>query len=322
MVVWGEIVEREGTIQMRVMILGYKNRPGVKETVDELRPTIQEHAEIVLEDLTGEADLSEVEVDVALVFGGDGSILRAVKQMGERQFPVMAINLGRLGFMADISQEEVGELLPVLQEHIILCGPDWMEHSRETNTVGIPKAAKTHFTISEHLLLDCTVIKKSGEKQETVTARVMNEVAIQNASFHIMEVKLYADEEFVTTYSCDGLILSTPIGSTAHNLSVGGPILRQDLEAIVISPIAPHTLTYRPVVDSARRTYRLEVFSPQAQTSVVIDGNILCAIEPEDTVKITPSKIRFKMLNVPGYSYYTTLQKKLGWSGHPNYQVK
>ncbi|MDO4575985.1 MAG: NAD(+)/NADH kinase [Planctomycetia bacterium] len=301
---------------MRVIILGYKNRPGVEETVDRLRPAIASHAEIVREDLTGEMPLDEIDADVALVFGGDGSILRAVKQMGTRQLPVLAINLGRLGFLADTSQDEVEELLPILQEHIILCGPQWIERSLETNTVGIPRAARTHFTVSEHLLLDCTVTKTDGTK---LSALVMNEIAIQNASFHIMEVKLYADEEFVTMYRCDGLILSTPIGSTAHNLSVGGPIVRNDLQAIVISPIAPHTLTYRPVVDSAMRTYRVEVFSRHAQTSVVVDGTILCPIAPEDVVRIKPSPIRFRMLNVPGYSYYTTLQKKLGWSGHPNY---
>ena len=96
--------------------------------------------------------------------------------------------------------------------------------------------------------------------------------------FAILDIDLYVDSELATTYSCDGLIISTPVGSTAHSLSAGGPILRKDLQAFVISPISPHTLTKRPVVDSAERVYEMEVREPHAGTTVVADGRTLATL--------------------------------------------
>ena len=97
--------------------------------------------------------------------------------------------------------------------------------------------------------------------------------------FSILDVNLYVDAELVTTYSCDGLIVATPIGSTAHSLSSGGPILRKDLQAFVFLPISPHTLTNRPVVDSAERVFELSVAQPHEGTAVVVDGCELCGLE-------------------------------------------
>ena len=306
---------------MRVLILGYKYRPDVEAAVDQLRPLIASCAEIVAEDLTGEMDLSSAtaQADIALVFGGDGSILRAIQQMGVRQLPIVAVNLGRLGFLANLSVEQLPELLPVLREHLILQGENWIENTLESKLLGIQRSRKSHFTISEHLMLNCTVTRpKAVVAGETFFTHIINEVAIQSNSHRIIEVDLFADGEFVTTYSCDGLILSTPVGSTAHSLSAGGPILRQDLDALVIVPIAPHTLTYRPVVDSARRAYQLTVHGDDCV--VVTDGTVLCELTPTDTVSVKASDIRFRMLNPPGYSYYTNLQGKLGWSGHAKFQ--
>jgi NAD+ kinase len=133
--------------------------------------------------------------------------------------------------------------------------------------------------------------------------------------FDILDVDLYVDSELVTTYSCDGLIVSTPVGSTAHSLSAGGPILRQDLQAFVISPISPHTLTNRPVVDTADRVYELVVGSPHQGTSVVTDGRMLGTLQPGDRVRVERSEAQFQLLSMPGHSYYRTLREKLGWGG-------
>ncbi|MDO4856487.1 MAG: NAD(+)/NADH kinase [Thermoguttaceae bacterium] len=302
---------------MRVIILGYQNRPGVPETVQALRPTIENHARIVLEDLTGKVDLSCVEADIALVFGGDGSILRAVQQMGKHQIPLLAVNLGRLGFLAELSRDD--DLIAVLEKLTALeraQGPKWLESLRK-NTFSAHGESLGGFSISRHRLLNCTVRKDVGMPSEMeISSLVMNETAIQSAEFHIIELRIWADEECVTTCRCDGIILATPIGSTAHNLSVGGPILRPGLDAVVISPIAPHTLTFRPIVDSSLRKYRFNLTSERTKTAVVVDGNQIAEITLADQVEITPSPIEFEMLNVPGFSYYLKLQKKLGWGGH------
>ncbi len=296
---------------MRAIILGYRNRTGVAETIAVLRPSIQKYAEIVQEDLTGSADLTETEADIALVFGGDGSILRAVQQMGERQLPILAVNLGRLGFLASLSRDD--DLLAVL-EHLArlkkIDGAQWVEKLQA-------HALKQDFSIASYRLLDCTVTKNEGTKREKrISSLVMNETAIQSAAFHIIDVAIWADGESLTTCRCDGMILSTPIGSTAHNLSVGGPILRPGLEAVVISPIAPHSMTFRPIVDSAMRTYTMRLRPGSTEAAVIVDGRQIAEITSSDRVEITPSSIQFRLLNIPGFSYFTQLQKKLGWGGH------
>ena len=116
----------------------------------------------------------------------------------------------------------------------------------------------------------------------------------------MVDVQLYVDGELVTTYSCDGLIVSTPVGSTAHSLSAGGPILRNDMQALVILPISPHTLTHRPVVDSADRTIELAVPEPHEGTSLMVDGRVLGTLEAGDRVRIVRSSPVSKWLRFAG----------------------
>ncbi|MDO4549757.1 MAG: NAD(+)/NADH kinase [Planctomycetia bacterium] len=307
---------------MKVFLLGYSKRKGVHETVARLREGIQKIAEIVVEDLTGAEDISKYSADIALVFGGDGSILRAVRQMGQRQIPVMAVNLGRLGFLADVAPNNLLSVLEAFQKQKQMLGEDWKNFSQKGAgcfSSGHSGQGSSWFTISEHVLLECTV--KSVNAVQPVVTLAMNEVAVQNGvPFMMLEVKLFADEELVTTYSCDGLILSTPIGSTAHSLSAGGPILCHGLEAVVISPISPHTLTHRPVVDSVKRVYRFELTRSCQSAHVVVDGSVLCPLEMGDVIEVRESPIRFQRINVPMYSYYATLHKKLGWGGQMKYE--
>jgi NAD+ kinase len=134
----------------------------------------------------------------------------------------------------------------------------------------------------------------------------------------MLEVHLRVDAELVTTYSCDGLIVSTPVGSTAHSLSSGGPILRKDLQAFVISPISAHTLTNRPVVDLAERVYEMVVPRPNAGTAVVVDGRVRETLEPDDRVIVRRAAPQFRLVEIAGHGYYRTLREKLGWGGQLN----
>jgi len=272
---------------MRVIVLGFGGRPGVVAEAERLRPLIEKHARVVLSDFTGQADLSGVEADLAIVFGGDGSILRAAHQMGSRQLPVLAVNLGNVGFLADLSPDE----LPQVLEDLSL----------------------ENLPVVKHLVFQCRVLRQGEVLYEELG---LNEVAVQNGPpFAIMDVDLYVDSELVTTYSCDGLIVSTPVGSTAHSLSAGGPILRKDLQAFVISPISPHALTNRPVVDSADRIYELVVPKPKPANSVVLDGRVLCTLRPGDRVRVQRAPVQFQLVAAPGHTYYRTLREKLGWGG-------
>ena len=148
----------------------------------------------------------------------------------------------------------------------------------------------------------------------------LNETSILGGEpFSIIDIDLYIDAELATSYSCDGLIISTPVGSTAHSLSAGGPILRKDVQAFVISPISPHTLTVRPVVDTADRVYEMVVKRPNEGTTVVADGRVLCRLTGEDRVRVERAQSTFQMIEVAGHSYYRTLREKLGWSGRIAY---
>jgi NAD+ kinase len=111
------------------------------------------------------------------------------------------------------------------------------------------------------------------------------------------------------------LIISTPVGSTAHNLSAGGPILRKDLHAFVISAISPHTLTVRPVVDTAERVYEIVVSRPNDATALVVDGQVVCCVTADDRICVRRADHTFRMIEVAGHSYYRTLREKLGWGG-------
>jgi len=273
--------------RLRALLVGFAARHGVLEEADRLRPLIERHVEIVASDFSGTRDLSGLNADLAIVLGGDGSILRAAHQMGRYQVPIMAVNVGRLGFLADLSP---AELPSALQEY-----------------------CAGNLPVIEHLMFDCHVMHGDATKAHMLG---LNEVAVHaGPPFSILEIDLYVDSELVTTYSCDGLIVSTPVGSTAHSLSSGGPILRKNMQAFVISPISPHTLTNRPVVDSADHVYDLVTLRPNLATSVVVDGHVLCTLEANDRVRVARAEPRFKLVSVPGHSYYRTLREKLGWSG-------
>ncbi len=278
----------------RVMVLGSGERPQVAAEAQRLRTLIESHADVVMWDLCFSADLATVEADLAVVLGGDGSILRAAHQMGYRQVPVVGVNLGKLGFLADLSPDEL--------------------------TVALPEICSGRFRVVEHLMFECRLERDGGglSAPRSVVAGWLglNEAAVlAGAPFAMLEVHLYVDSELVTTYSCDGLIVSTPVGSTAHSLSAGGPILRKDLQAFVISPISPHTLTNRPVVDAANRIYELLVPRPHAGTALVVDGRVLGALEPGDRVRIEQAAPKFQLVEAAGRGYYRTLREKLGWGG-------
>jgi NAD+ kinase len=271
----------------RIIVLGAGQKAGVAEGAEALRPVLEHHADIAVWDMSFGADLSNVDAEWVVVFGGDGSILRAANQMGYRQRPILGVNLGRLGFLADLEPSELPAVLP--------------------------QVCAGGLRVVEHLMFECSLVR-GGEVLWTELG--LNETAVLGGEpFVMLDVHLYVDAQWVTSYSCDGLIVSTPVGSTAHNLSAGGPILRQDLRAFVISPISPHTLTMRPVVDSADRAYELCVPSPNRGTHAVVDGRAKGPLEAGDCLRIRAAEPRFRLIEAPEHSYYQTLRQKLGWGG-------
>jgi len=273
--------------RLKTLLVAHGQQEPFRSAVERLRSEIEKHLDVVLCEFDATCDLSEIDSDMAIVVGGDGSILRAAKQLGYRQRPLLGVNLGKLGFLADVTEPRFLEVLPLL--------------------------ARGQFGVMDHLMFECRLLR-NDEVIDTVLG--LNEVAVLTGEpFHMLHIELRVDGQEATTYSCDGLIVSTPVGSTAHNLSAGGPILRKDIDAFVISPISAHTLTVRPVVDAADRTYELAVSQPNAGTAVVVDGQTLSLLEAGDVVRVTRAQPRFRMVEVPGHNYYHTLRDKLGWGG-------
>ena len=219
-----------------VAVLAAVNRSRVSSQLDRVIELLEQSAEIVAVDETESLDLQALNLDLIVVLGGDGSILSAARRMGLNQLPVIGVNLGRLGFLAALDDTELEQV--------------W------------PQVCAGEYPVDKHIMLQCEILRRDQISDSPIqrpasaggVQLALNEAAILGGPpYSMLHIDLFIDGEFASTYSCDGLIISTPVGSTAHNLSAGGPILHRRLEAVVISPISPHTLTMRPVVDQADR---------------------------------------------------------------------
>jgi NAD+ kinase len=284
---------------VKLYVLGNANRPGVQEQADRLLPFLRQHADVLVVDLRQEQDLAaSPPADLALVLGGDGAILRAARQMGYRQVPVLGVNLGRLGFLADLQPEDL--------------------------RARFPQVLQGDYRVTRHLMFECVVSQAQPAPSAATPPRTflgLNEVAVHAMPpFHMLDLVLQVDGDVVAKFSGDGLILSTPVGSTGHNLSAGGPILEQELEAFVITPICPHTLTYRPVVDTAEKTYTITLGETAEDALVVIDGQETVPLGQGQKALIRRAPVTFGLVKLPGRSVYQTLRDKLRWGAPPHYR--
>ncbi len=240
-------------------------------------------------DLSADSDLSQLPADIAVVLGGDGTVLHTARRMDDHPTPVLGVNVGRLGFLADLTPAAFFERLTDL--------------------------AGRRFMVENLMTLSCTLTPRKGPTQNF---RGLNDAVLRAAPFfHLIEIGLSIDGESVMTYRGDGLILATPVGSTAHSLSAGGPILPPNAHMFVVTPLCAHTLTQRPLVDSAHKTYDLVSLGDGAATVLVIDGQVQIPLQAGDRVTIRRGKTPFPMIRLPGYSFYRTLRDKLGWGAYP-----
>jgi NAD+ kinase len=278
-------------IPLSVVIVGNGTKAEVPAEAQRLAEAMAGHPQIHLVgiDLSPETDLSALSADIALVLGGDGTVLHAARRMGDRPTPVLGVNAGRLGFLADLTPEAFLERLGDL--------------------------ADRRYTIDNLMTLSCTLIPRSGP---TRTFHGLNDVVLRAApSFHLLEIGLSIDGESVMTYRGDGLIVATPVGSTGHSLSAGGPILPQNAQMFVVTPICAHTLTQRPLVDGMHKVYEIVPLGPGIATVLVVDGQVQVPISCGDRVIVRRGTAPFPMVRLPGHSFYRTLRDKLGWGAAP-----
>jgi NAD+ kinase len=276
---------------LRLMLLGNGSREGVRTQAERIADTLAGEPGVILAgtDFSADSDLTDLPADVAVVLGGDGTVLHTARRMDDHPTPVLAINAGRLGFLADLTPVAFHDRLKDLAER--------------------------RFTIENLMTLSCSLIPKQGPTQ---TFRGLNDAVIRAAPFfHLIEIGLSIDGESVMTYRGDGLIIATPVGSTGHSLSAGGPILPPNAHMFVVTPLCAHTLTQRPLVDTAYKTYEMVPQAAGAATVLVIDGQVQIPLQAGDRVTIRRGNTPFPMVRLPGHSFYRTLRDKLGWGAFP-----
>jgi len=276
---------------LRVVMLGNGSKPEVQIEAESLAKALSEApgVELVGVDLSSDSDLADLPADIAIVLGGDGTVLHTARRMQDHPTPVLGINLGRLGFLADLTPAAFRQRLVDLSAR--------------------------QFTIDNLMTLSCVLTARDGPSR---TYRGLNDAVIRAAPvFHLVEIGLSIDGESVMTYRGDGLIIATPVGSTAHSLSAGGPILPPNAHMFVVTPICPHTLTQRPLVESAHRVYEVAPLLEGVSTVLVVDGQVQVPLRCGDRVTIRRGKTPFPMVRLPGHSFYRTLRDKLGWGALP-----
>ena len=225
-------------------------------------------------------------VDLLLVFGGDGSMLRAVREMDGAVTPIIGVNVGRLGFLTAVPSNELAQALD--------------------------KVWKNDFEIESRPLLEADG-KSSGGK---INLRALNDIVIsRGAAPRMIELEVSVNGQILTCYRCDGLIISSPTGSTAYALSAGGAIVSPAAQVFAITPICPHTLSNRSVIVSLDSIVQVKVISEKVETTATADGQTQVDLLAGDVITIHRSRHVMQLLHPGGSSFFDTLRRKLHWSG-------
>jgi NAD+ kinase len=274
----------------RLLILGSEEKAHVREAIDGIEPWLSQRAEVTV-DLGMKKAVGAEQYDLAVVFGGDGSVLRAARVMGRNQLPILGVNTGKFGFLTETTLEEAREVIEG-----VLGG---------------------NHRVSERMMLRCRLHRDGKCLVDSIA--VNDSVLSRTAFSRLITVDLLVDGELVTTYRADGLIVSSPVGSTAHSLSAGGPIIYPEVKAFVVAPICPHTLTNRPLVLPSQVNIEIGVKEFAEQPALTIDGQLNRRLEASDRVEVEQAEECLKLIRTDRKSFFETLQNKLDWRGQPRY---
>ncbi len=224
-------------------------------------------------------------IDLLIVLGGDGTLLSATRALGGQKVPILAVNLGGLGFLTSVTREE---LYPVLER--VLAG----EHQT-----------------SERMMLSAEILRNgdTAVRQVALNDAVINKAALAR----MLDFDVYVDRAQVGRYRADGLIVATPTGSTAYSLAAGGPVVHPQLDAFVITPICPHMLTNRPLVVPDTARVEVDIAAAEEPVYLTLDGQVGFKLEPRDRVAITKSPNKVAFVQSPQKTYFEVLRSKLRW---------
>ena len=276
-------------------ILTKPKLPEIKRTLQDVIAWLRARNINVILDTTSAALLGEQggvqktqlasKADVLLVLGGDGTMLNAARLAGERSIPILGVNLGGLGFLTEVRLEN---LYPSLE-----------------------RVFANDFVLDERLMLQ-THVHRHGET--VARGVVLNDVVISKGTLaRMIELRISIQGQFVTNLRGDGVIVTTPTGSTAYSLSAGGPIINPAVQSLMVTPICPHTLTHRPLIVPATAEIEVTLTSKDDGAMATLDGQVGVAMIQGDTVEIKISECRTRLIRFPESSYYDVLREKLKW---------
>lgn len=279
------------------IIYKYRHKPAKKEAL-KLESWLQDRGlTVYLEEMAPPDRLASTtpshyripeSVDWLVVLGGDGTLLGAARQVGRYGVPILGVNLGGLGFLAEIPLKKLYASVEMMLEGKL----EW----------------------DSRLMLEALVLRGDEEAFRSV---VLNDVVINKSALaRILDMNVHIDDQFLTTFRADGLIVSTPTGSTAYSLSAGGPIVYPALSNIILSPICPFTLTNRPIILSEAATVRIEIANNvYEEVALTLDGQVGFDLVSGDRVLIYKSDQRILLIKSPYQTYFEILRTKLGWGG-------
>ncbi|MDO8932385.1 MAG: NAD kinase [Rhodocyclaceae bacterium] len=283
-------------------LIGKYRSPDVAESLHALSAFLREHGiRVLVEEGTAAsvgADGFEVAsyetigagADVAIILGGDGTMLNSARRLAEHDVPLVGVNQGRLGFMTDIARQDM--------------------------LAGMALLLEGRFKAEQRFLLDIEVLRGGLRVFQTLA---LNDVVVNKGDIgRMIEMQVEVDGDFLYVLRADGMIVATPTGSTAYALSANGPILQPSVEGIAVVPLCPHALSYRPITISDRSRVNLTLVPPH-DARVHFDGQARFDARAGDCVSIARSAHFITLLHPPGYSYFAMLREKLHWSATPKH---
>jgi NAD+ kinase len=270
---------------------GYPDLPSVLRSISELAPALglELHYERELQQVAGGALLEEPHrLDALLTLGGDGTLLRGARIISPHPVPIIGVNLGRLGFLTCSNADQLSNSLM--------------------------RFARGDYSAEARMALEARVFDSHGVQRQQWIA--LNDVVLHKGGFaRVVGLHVAANGEPIATYAADGVVLSTPTGSTAYSLSAGGPVVYPTLETIVVTPVSAHTLAIRPVILPASVDVTLRTDDGPEELLVTVDGQVGTTFAAGETLSVRRAHGDVLIVRFPGTSFFTTLRQKLGWGG-------
>ncbi len=288
----------------RVFVVANLTKPAVAEALHSLILWLNHHATLAGIETNRDHNLAQIEADLILVLGGDGTLLSVVRRLHGRQIPVMGVNFGRLGFLANFTPEHLH---------------DWLDTYLRRGLPVRPRQMLEASVIPAHT--PCTWCSDEDiVRTRRFVATALNDAVITaGPPFRMIELGITANSDEGVRYYGDGIIVATASGSTAYNVSAGGPIIDSDVEAMCITPICPHSLSFRPVVVSSKSTVVVTANRVNSGTTLFCDGQASTPLTAGDRIIIRRNPADVLLVENPRDREWRTLAEKLNWASIPRY---